>query len=240
MPFVYYVMGMILKVENQVVVPPGPTLSIPRSLVWALDLSPALLGLFSKTQAHPHLQPFSKPMLKMLDVFRALVKCKWERNVNRRNIQNFCQKSKKYRRFLKKNRLQLKKTRDISVYFTDFLPIFWKYRRPPPTADLIAPSFPTLIWRSRFGSSSNSQFYVHLMVQIEAGCDPTTIIEPQQLCDDSIVRFRSNNQFYFPTIKWDSNNYFDPTFVFNNKTGFLHLPIPLNHIDFHFITKESL
>ena len=92
MPFVYYVMGMILKVENQVVLPPGPTLSIPRSLVWALDLSPALLGLFSKTQAHPHLQPFSKPMLKMLDVFRALAKCKMGAK---------CQQ-KKYPKFLPK------------------------------------------------------------------------------------------------------------------------------------------
>ena len=59
----------------------------------------------------------------------------------------------------------------------------------PLSSDLTTPNFPTLIWRSKFGPSSNNQFHVHFMVQIEFGCDPTAKIESQQLYDDPMVIF---------------------------------------------------
>ena len=56
------------------------------------------------------------------------------------------------------------------------------------SSNLMAPNFLASICRSKFGPISNDQFHVHLMVQIEFGCDPTTKIVPQRLYDDPMVR----------------------------------------------------
>ena len=110
-----------------------------------------------------------------------------------------------------KNRSQLEYFEEKSSdYFADFLKKLvpctycWSDGSQLPRVDLTVQ-----IW-----SELQRSFYVHLMVQIEVGCDPTARIEPQRLCDDPMVRFRSNGQFCFPTVKWDSNSFFGPIFFY--------------------------
>ena len=125
-------------------------------------------------------------------VFRAstirkrVAKCQWKRHPK---ISPKIGWSRKIGDFLKKSPPIAKNMRYFDLfrwYFSNFL----RKSAPPLAADPTTPNFPMFIWRSRFGPSSNSQFQVHLMVQIEVRCDPTARIEPQQLCDDPMVRFR--------------------------------------------------
>ena len=138
--------------------------------------------------------------------FRLKLAKKWLQVKNRRNLQKIVSHYNLWAKFLfalsifpKNRRLHLLPWSFDSTT-PSFLALFRRSRSGCPgrlhllpwSSDSTTPSFPALIWWSWFGPNSNGQFHVHLMVQIEFGCDPTVRIEPQQLYDDPMVKFRPN------------------------------------------------
>ena len=77
--------------------------------------------------------------------------------VNFGNFQRNFGKGSNFGDFLKKSPPAGIFWRKISL-FRIISPIFQKNRCLAPTADPTAPNFPTLIWRSKFGTSSNGHF----------------------------------------------------------------------------------
>ena len=117
---------------------------------------------------------------------KRVAKCRWKRHPK---ISPKIGWSRKIEDFFKKIAAYCKKSMIFRFVSSIFLQFFEKIA-PPPATNPTTPNFPMLIWPSKFGPSSNSQFHMHLMVQIEVRCDPTARIKPQRLCDDPMVKFR--------------------------------------------------